>query len=168
MRSGGASTRRRCACSRGSRWRSMRAASRRRSWATMPRSSAPLPDRASGAASRRAARARLVAARLAMPAGERARAQAAIEQALAARAPPGRHAVVGGYWPMRGEVDPLPYLRQALAAGATAALPAVVARGAPLEFRAWTPDVRMESDAWDILHPAEGPAVAPQALLIPL
>lgn len=93
---------------------------------------------------------------------------AAIEQALEARLPPGAVALVGGYWPIRGEVDPLPYLQRVGDAGAAAALPAVIAPAAPLEYRAWTPRTRMAPGRWDTLHPAEGPPVTPAALLIPL
>jgi 5-formyltetrahydrofolate cyclo-ligase len=121
-----------------------------------------------GAAWRKAERERLIAARSAIPDAARAKAQAAIEAALEARLPPGACALVGGYWPIRGEVDPLPYLIRVLAAGAAAALPAVVARGEPLQFRPWTPEAAMASGPWDILHPAEGPPVTPAALLIPL
>jgi 5,10-methenyltetrahydrofolate synthetase len=39
---------------------------------------------------------------------------------------------------------------------------------APLEFRPWTPQTRMSPGRWDTLHPQDGPAVTPLALLIPL
>lgn len=117
---------------------------------------------------RKAERARLIAARLALASQARTAAGHAIGAALAARFPPGSIALVGGYWPIRGEYDPLGYLRQVIDAGAAAALPAVVAKGAALEFRAWTPNTRMAPGRWDTLHPEAGPAVAPLALLVPL
>ena len=144
----------------------MRAASRRRS--CRPRRAAPLPSAANAAAWRRAERTRLIAARLAIPPEGRAAASASIDRALAARFPPGSVALVGGYWPIRGEPDPLPYLRRVIGAGGAAALPAVVDPGAPLEYRSWTPATRMASGRWDTQHPAEGHAVTPAALLIPL
>ena len=120
------------------------------------------------AAWRKAERSRLIAARLALPAETRASAQRAIEAALETRLLPGSTALVGAYWPIRGEFDPLPYLRRVIDAGAAAALPAVVAMRAPLEFRPWTPETRMAPGRWDTLHPEDGPPVAPLALLIPL
>jgi 5-formyltetrahydrofolate cyclo-ligase len=129
----------------------------------------PPPEASADAdAWRKAERARLIAARLELPSEARTGAGHAIGAALAARFPPGSIARVGGYWPMRGEYNPLGYLRQVIDAGAAAALPAVIELGAPLEFRAWTPKTRMAPGRWDTLHPEDGPAVAPLALLIPL
>jgi len=129
----------------------------------------PPPEPAAHAAAwRKAERARLIAARQELASETRTIAGHAISAALAARFPPGSIALVGGYWPMRGEYNPLGYLRQVIDAGAAAALPAVIELGAPLEFRPWTPKARMAPGRWDTLHPEAGPAVAPLALLIPL
>ena len=129
----------------------------------------PEASAADGAAAwRKAERARLIAARLELPSEARTAAGHAIGAALAARFPPGSIALVGGYWPIRGEYNPLGYLRAVIDAGGAAALPAVVAVRAPLEYRPWTPKTRMATGRWDTLHPEDGPAVAPMALLIPL
>jgi 5-formyltetrahydrofolate cyclo-ligase len=129
----------------------------------------PPPEALTEAATwRKAERARLIAARLELPSEARTAAGHAISTALAARFPPGEIALVGGYWPIRGEYNPLGYLRRVVDAGAAAALPAVVAKRAPLEFRPWTPKTRMAPGRWDTLHPEDGPAVAPLMLLIPL
>jgi 5-formyltetrahydrofolate cyclo-ligase len=117
---------------------------------------------------RKAERRRLIAERLAMTPEARTAAGAVIDAALDARFPPGSLALVAGYWPIRGEYDPLPYLRQVIDTGAAAALPVVTGPGAPLEFRPWTPEARMEPGRWITQHPALGPAVTPTALLIPL
>jgi 5-formyltetrahydrofolate cyclo-ligase len=119
------------------------------------------------AAWRKAERRRLIAERLAMTDEARAAASAAIEATLTARFPPGRLPIVAGYWPLRGEFDPLPYLRRAIGAGGAVALPVVTPK-TPLAFRLWTPDSPMTAGVWDIPYPAEGDAVAPSALLIPL
>jgi 5-formyltetrahydrofolate cyclo-ligase len=121
-----------------------------------------------GAAWRKAERARLIAARLDLAQEQRAAASRAIDAALAARFPPGSIALVGGYWPIRGEFDPRPYLRRVIDAGGAAALPVVVGLRAPLEFRPWTPNAAMAPGRWDTLHPEDGPAVTPHALLVPL
>jgi 5-formyltetrahydrofolate cyclo-ligase len=128
----------------------------------------PRPPDVRRAAWRRAERRRLIAERLAMSPEARGDAGATIGAALDARFPPGSLALVAGYWPIRGEYDPLGYLRRAIDAGAAAALPVVTGPGAPLEFRPWTPEARMEAGRWITFHPALGPAVTPTALLIPL
>jgi 5,10-methenyltetrahydrofolate synthetase len=120
------------------------------------------------AAWRRAERRRLIAERLAMTPEARAVAGAAIGAALAARFPPGSLALVAGYWPIRAEYNVLDYLRLTIDAGAAVALPVVTAPATPLQFRTWTPQARMEPGRWITFHPADGPAVTPTALLIPL
>jgi 5-formyltetrahydrofolate cyclo-ligase len=117
---------------------------------------------------RKAERRRLIAARLAMGDAARAAASAAIEAALAARVPPGAYPVLAGYWPIQGEWDPLPYLTRTIAVGGAVALPVARRPARPLEFRLWTLDTPMTAGLWDIPHPAEGAAVTPSALLIPL
>jgi len=121
-----------------------------------------------GESSRRAIRTALIAARMALDEAARVKLDDAIAAALEARWPPGSLGLVGGYWPIRGEFDPRPYLLRGLAAGGAAALPVVTARGAPLLFRPWTLATPMTTGRWDIEHPASGPDVRPDALLIPL
>ena len=75
---------------------------------------------------------------------------------------------VGIYWPIRREFDPLPYAKRLIEAGGRVALPVVVAMGQPLEFRDWVPGDKLASGVWDIPYPAEGPAVTPDALIVPL
>ena len=113
---------------------------------------------------RRAQRERLVAERLVMPAEVHAAACAAVTAAIVARFALPSLGRVGGYWPIRQEYDCLPLLR----AAASAALPVAIAPKQPLEFRPWTPEARMERGDWDISHPAEGSAVVPDTLLVPL
>ncbi|MGH6955480.1 MAG: 5-formyltetrahydrofolate cyclo-ligase [Caulobacteraceae bacterium] len=121
-----------------------------------------------GAAWRKAERKRLIEARLAMAPADRRDASAAIERVLSARFAPGAFPLLGAYWPIRGEFDPLPYLRRAILAGGEVALPVALAAGAPLEFRLWTPETPMTAGEWDILHPAHGAPMIPDALLAPL
>ena len=117
---------------------------------------------------RRAMRTRLIAARLALDDATRGRLSEAITRALQARWPPGSLGMVAGYWPVRGEFDPRPYLLRTIGARGRAALPVIAARDAPLAFRAWTPETPMTAGRWDIEHPASGPFVTPDALLIPM
>lgn len=127
----------------------------------------PPPERF-GAAWRKAERRRLIAARLAMPPSARAAASRTIEAALEARFPPGSIPLLGAYWPIQGEVDPLPYLRRTLGVGGEVALPVAASPGALLTWRPWTSETEMAAGRWGILHPAEGPPVVPTALFIPL
>ena len=78
--------------------------------------------------------------------------------------------ILGFYWPHRGEYDPLPVVERLIAKGGQVALPVVVEREQPLEFRFWTPGIAMVEDprSFGIPHPAEGPAVHPDVLLVPL
>ncbi len=75
---------------------------------------------------------------------------------------------VGFYMPFKGELDLRGFLRELLAAGATAALPAVVQKAHPVEFRDWYPGVAMERGIWDIPVPRPGSIVLPTLLFVPL
>lgn len=117
---------------------------------------------------RKAERERLIAERMALPLDQHAAKSAAISAELASRFPPAALPSLGCYWPFRREYDCLPLMRQIIELGGQVALPVVLAKGQPLEFRAWTPKTKMEAGVWNILHPAEGPPVHPAALLIPV
>jgi 5-formyltetrahydrofolate cyclo-ligase len=120
------------------------------------------------AAWRRGERQRIQAARLALgPEAYRAKSRG-IERGLENFAGMLAGRLVGLYWPIRKEFDPLPWARRRLAAGGTVALPVVVGKGRPLEFRCWTPATKMAIGVYDIAYPAEGEAVAPAALIVPL
>jgi len=47
--------------------------------------------------------------------------------------------LLGVYWPFRAEFDPRPLIEALTAAGRVVALPAVIDRRGPLEYRAWRP-----------------------------
>lgn len=117
---------------------------------------------------RKAERTRLIDARMAMPLDEHAAASAAISANLDARFPATGFRSLGCYWPFRREFNCIPFMTAVVEGGGQAALPVVVAKNQPLEFRPWTPNARMELGVWDIPHPADGPAVAPNALLVAL
>jgi 5-formyltetrahydrofolate cyclo-ligase len=117
---------------------------------------------------RKVERARLVEARMALPLDQHKAASDAISRLLMARFPPDSLPSLGCYWPFRREYDCIPLMRRVLDAGGKVALPVVIEKNHPLEFRPWTPTAKMEAGVWNILHPAEGPAVHPQALLVPL
>lgn len=77
-------------------------------------------------------------------------------------------AVIGGYWPMRSEMDVVPLLTALQKKGHRIVLP-VVEGDAPLTFRPWKPGVAMESGPGGTLHPtATAGSATPTVLLVPL
>jgi 5-formyltetrahydrofolate cyclo-ligase len=75
--------------------------------------------------------------------------------------------ILGAYYPVRSEFDPLPLLARLAAEGWRLALP-VVMGAAPLAFRAWEPGAPLIPGERGILQPASGDAVRPALLLVPL
>jgi 5-formyltetrahydrofolate cyclo-ligase len=120
------------------------------------------------AAWRRQQREALMAVRQALTAPEHRQANRALLDRLGAGFPKLAGRLIGFYWPIRREPDPLPFVRRHVAAGGTAALPAIVANRQPLEFRPWQPGMAMATGAYDIPYPAAGAAVFPEALIVPL
>jgi 5-formyltetrahydrofolate cyclo-ligase len=98
--------------------------------------------------------------------------RAAAAMALAKRGLPMAIApgsIVSGYSPIRSEIDPIPLLRALAAQGARLALPAVMARGKSLAFRAWYPDDRLMLGPLGILEPSPAAAeLIPDIMLVPL
>ena len=76
--------------------------------------------------------------------------------------------LVGAYWPFRREFNVLPTLDALLGRGFSIALPVVLGKGRPLEFRPWTRETKLASGVYDIPYPAEGAGVAPNILIVPL
>ena len=74
---------------------------------------------------------------------------------------------LGFYSPFRGEVDVRAAVRQWRRRGTVTALPVVVGKGAPLEFREWKRGVRMVKGIFDVAVPEGTAVVRPTALLIP-
>ena len=117
---------------------------------------------------RKEQRASLIAARLAAGPRQRAVWDEAITAQILAGVPNLEWLFVGFYWPFKGEYDVRRIARQLHARGTRLALPVVVEKGQPLVFRPWTPDAKMVPGIWNIPVPAEGAAVEPDALLVPL
>jgi 5-formyltetrahydrofolate cyclo-ligase len=113
-------------------------------------------------------RAAALAARDALSSEQRA----AAALALAARGLPLEIApgtIVSGYSPIRSEIDPVPLMRALGSRGARLALPAVMARGKSLAFRAWAPDDRLMMGPLGILEPSPAATeIIPDIMLVPL
>jgi 5-formyltetrahydrofolate cyclo-ligase len=75
---------------------------------------------------------------------------------------------IGFYLPFKAEIDARPIVRDLLDRGWTAALPVVVDKKGPLEFRAWRPGIEMTPGVYDIPVPKERKLVTPGILLVPL
>lgn len=117
---------------------------------------------------RRERRRELIAAREALSPTERQRCQERIETLLESEFPGLAGALIGFYWPFRGEIGVHRLVRRLIDQGARAALPAAVTRGRPLEFWAWQPGAALVRGVWDIPVPAGRVAVRPSVLLVPL
>ena len=77
--------------------------------------------------------------------------------------------IVSGYSPIRSEIDPAPLMRKLAEQGVKLALPAVMARGKSLAFRAWSPDDRLMMGPLGILEPSPAAAeLIPDIMLVPL
>src|SRR3981081_719245 len=126
---------------------------------------------------RRGERERLIALRQALPAEERlpgpspaeerrrwgTQIEAQLRNLLAER--PG---ILGVYWPFRAEFDPRPLIEGAVAEGRTVALPVVVDKKGPLEYRAWRPGEPLVDGVWNIPVPEKREIVTPAIVLSPL
>src|ERR1700736_5040255 len=96
-----------------------------------------------------------------------AAAQALAERRLPFEITPG--SIVSGYSPIRSEIDPVPLMRALAAQGARLALPAVMARGKSLAFRAWSVGDRLMLGPLGILEPSPAATeVVPDIMLVPL
>lgn len=117
---------------------------------------------------RKAERERLIQARLAIPADERAAMSAAIAERLDAIVGDVSGCIVSLYWPFRGEPDLRPWMASLVARGGTPALPLVIEKAQPLVFRAYRPGDKLEKGVWNIPIPADGGPVIPDIVIAPV
>jgi len=83
--------------------------------------------------------------------------------------------VIGAYWPIKGEFDPLPALHRWKEDGELIDQPQLRRIGLPkvdkvhktLVFHAWYPGCRMEEDAFGIPKPKDTEVIVPTLLFIP-
>jgi 5-formyltetrahydrofolate cyclo-ligase len=116
---------------------------------------------------RKGERERLIAWRVAVPAEQRRQWSGAIEKALRDILAD-RPGALGVYWPFRAEFDPRPLVEWAVAAGHTVALPVVVDKKGPLEYRTWRPGEPLVDGVWGIPVPEQRNLVTPATVLAPL
>jgi len=119
------------------------------------------------AAWRKAERQRLLAARMAASSVNHARWSAAIQATLEEAFPLTPSWTVGFCWPYQAEFDARSFVTSLSARGVRLALPAVVAKGKPLEFLEWRPDSVLIPGVYDIPVPQIRVKVTPDVLLVP-
>ncbi len=117
---------------------------------------------------RKAERERLLSERAALGVAGRKAAAAAVAEHLERFLGDVSGATISAWWPIQSELDLRPWLSTLAARGATAALPLVVEKAAPLRFRAWAPGVKMERGFWNIPVPASGDWIVPDIALAPV
>lgn len=117
---------------------------------------------------RKAERERLIAARLAVSADDRAGHTLRIVDKLDAAVGTVEGKVVAIYWPFRGEPDLRGWAADIGARGGIIALPIVVAKATPLVFRSWKAGEKLEKGVWNIPIPAGGTDVIPDIVVSPV
>lgn len=115
---------------------------------------------------RRKAREELIARRTAIPVDSRRASDERIGELLVAGFPNLDQLTIGFYWPFNGEVDPRVAVHRFRARGARTALPVVVEKGAPLEFRSWAPGIETVPGVFGLPVP-QSAVVVPDAVLMP-
>lgn len=117
---------------------------------------------------RAALRREKLAARMALDEKTRAGLSARIEAHLAALLLPLAPQTLAFCAPVHGEFDARPLASLLLERGWRTAMPVVTAVDAPMSFHVWTPSSAMGADRYGIPIPADGAAVIPDIVLLPL
>lgn len=130
-----------------------------------------MQDTSSTIAAKAALRSAMKARRAALPATARQAASQAIAahglEFVSHHAKPG--STVGGFMPIGEEISPLPLMAKLHAAGFRLALPVMVGKLKPLEFRAYAPGDALVAAVWGIREPGpDADAVEPDVVLTAL
>ena len=112
-------------------------------------------------------RAEALARRAKLSAADRVAFSVLITERVLPFAPQMKGGPVGGFWPIRTEIDPRPSLKRLSELGLRAALPVVMPSG--LIFRTWNMSEALIEGPFGLSEPdATAPEVSPVALLVPL
>ncbi len=117
---------------------------------------------------RKAMRAKLIAARAALPAATLDEYRRRIDCSLELSFPGLARCRLAFCWPIKGEYDARHFARTLRSRGALTALPVVVAPKKPLIFREWHPGVRLAVGALNISYPVDSPEIQPNAVILPM
>lgn len=113
-------------------------------------------------------RAEALARRAAIPEAERAAAAARVAGSVAALPIP-HGAIVSGFLPIRGEIDPRPALEDLARRGHRLCLPVVLEDRVTMIFRAWQPGEPLVPSSFGLSVPEPtAPVVDPSVMLVPL
>lgn len=137
--------------------------------APQPPDETPLPADAALARQKAVLRVALSERRQAVAARIGDAAAAAVASRIADLVDPAESAVVAGYWPLDGELDPRPCLERLEARGHFVALPRMQGSGRPLAFHAWKSGEALIAARFKVMEPSpEAAASTPRVLLVPL
>lgn len=117
---------------------------------------------------RRTERKRLIDERLAWGADIREEKSIGIESMLDLTIGKFNGRIISSYWPIRGEPDLRNWATRVIERGGRIALPVVIRKGWPLEFRIWAPGNPLERGFGNILVPCRGPSVLPDVVIAPV
>ncbi len=117
---------------------------------------------------RKARRAELIARREQASPADRQHWNASITAYLESGFEPLGRLTIGFCWPYKGEFDARFAIRTFRQRGAAAALPAVVNKTGPLEFRLWWPGAPMTPGVYAIPVPDGTQPVVPDAAIVPM
>ena len=116
---------------------------------------------------RKLRRSELLAQRMAITIEQHRQWNSSITRLLIAGFPFLRRMTIGLYWPYKGEFDPRFAIREFRKGGAIAALPIVIQKAKPLQFREWWPGVTVTKGVFNLPIPEGTAILQPNALLIP-
>jgi 5-formyltetrahydrofolate cyclo-ligase len=117
---------------------------------------------------RKARRDELIARRAAFEAEQRHGWNERISALLENIVPAAPGTVIGFCWPFKGEFDARFAVRHWREHGATVALPEVVAKAGPLQFREWWPGAPMKPGVYDIPVPDGTSVLVPDIAIVPM
>jgi 5-formyltetrahydrofolate cyclo-ligase len=117
---------------------------------------------------RNAERRRLIGERMTLAAADRIARSKRLAEKLDEAVGKVSGRIVSSYWPYRGEPDLRNWAIKVIERGGRIALPVVVQKARPLEFRVWQPGDPLERGIWNILVPSRGPAVLPDIVVAPV
>lgn len=128
-----------------------------------------MTDREAVVSAKRRLREQAKAARALLSPAKRAEGSARIAERgldFLGRSPP---AIASAFLAIGEEINPGPLMARLHREGWQVALPVMVGKGKPLQFRAWTPGAALRTVMWGIREPEESaPVVEPDVLLVPL
>lgn len=117
---------------------------------------------------RKLERPRLIEMRAAIRANDRKRMDDVIRTKLSSLLTTMQRRIVSIYWPMKGEPNLIPWVKNSLPSELAVALPVVIEKGAPMEFRSWSPGESLIGGIWNIPIPEHGASLVPDIVIAPV